>query len=110
MPDYTQYLLYTNQQIQDFRRRYASFISQKGASVASWINSLPVMERVDYLKSVPERNIGPVIGLLCILIIDGQISITFIEDARRIYRNPGSIEEWGTWCDYSSPKRRKKNR
>ena len=110
MPDYTQYLLYTNQQIQDFRRRYASFISQKGASVASWINRLPVMERVDYLKSVPERNIGPVIGLLCILIIDGQISITFIEEARRIYRNPGSIEEWGTWCDYSSPKRRKKNR
>lgn len=110
MPDYTPYLLYTDEQIQYFRRRYASFISQKGASVADWINTLPVMERVDYLKSVPERNVGPVIGLLCILIIDGQISITFIEEARRIYRNPGSIEEWGTWCDYSSPKRRKKGR
>lgn len=110
MPDYTQYLLYTNQQIQDFRRRYASFISQKGASVADWINTFPVMERIDYLKSVPERNIEPVIGLLCILIIDGQISITFIEEARRIYRNPGSIEEWGTWCDSLSPKRRKKGR
>ena len=106
MPDYTQYLLYTNQQIQDFRRRYASFISQKGASVASWINSLPVMERIDYLKSVPERNIGPVIGLLCILIIDGRINVTFVEQARRIYRNPRSMEEWKEWCDSQMPKRK----
>lgn len=110
MLDYTQYLLYTESQINDFRRKYASFISQKGASVADWINSFPVMERVDYLKSVPERNIGPVIGLLCILIIDGQISITFIEEARRIYRNPGTIEEWKAWCESTSPKRRKKCR
>ena len=110
MPDYTPYLLYTDEQIQYFRRRYVTFISQKGTSVADWINSLPVMERVDYLKSVPERNIPAVIGLLCILIIDGQISITFIEEARRIYRNPGSIEEWKAWCDSLSPKRRKKNR
>ena len=106
MLDYTQYLLYTESQINDFRRKYASFISQKGASVADWINSFPVMERVDYLKSVPERNVGPVIGLLCILIIDGYISITFVEEARRIYRNPGSIEEWNVWCDSLSPKRR----
>ena len=29
MPDYTPYLLYTDEQIQDFRRRYATFIGQK---------------------------------------------------------------------------------
>lgn len=107
MLDYTQYLLYTESQINDFRRKYASFISQKGASVADWINSFPVMERVDYLKSVPERNIPAVIGLLCILIIDGYISITFVEEARRIYRNPRSMEEWKEWCDSQMPKRRK---
>lgn len=110
MPDYTPFLLYTDQQIQEFRRRYATFIGQKAQIYADWINALPVMEKTDYLKSVPERNLPAVIGLLCILIIDGQISITFIEEARRIYRNPGSIEEWGSWCNSLSPKRRKKGR
>lgn len=109
MPDFKSFLLHTDQQVRDFRQRYASFIGQKGASVADWINRLPVMQKVDYLKSVPERNIGPVIGLLCILILDGQISITFVDDARCIYRNPGSIEEWETWCESMSPKRRKKD-
>ena len=36
--------------------------------------------------------------------------ITFVEDAQKIYRNPGSIEEWETWCESMSPKRRKKPR
>lgn len=106
MPDYTPFLLYTDQQSQEFRRRYATFIGQKRASVANWINSLPVMERIDYLKSVPERNIPAVIGLLCHLLDSGAISITFVEQARRIYRNPTSTEEWKAWCDSLSSKRK----
>ena len=110
MPDYTPYLLYTDKQIQDFRRRYATFIGQKEQTYADWINGLPVMERIDYLKSVPERNIVPVIGLLCILVNDHKISITFIDGASLFYRNPTSLEEWETWCNSLSPKRRKKGR
>ena len=51
MPDYTPYLLYTDEQIQDFRRRYATFIGQKEQTYADWINVLPVMEKTDYLRT-----------------------------------------------------------
>ena len=110
MPDYTPYLLYTDEQIQDFRRRYATFIGQKEQTYADWINALPVMEKTDYLKSVPERNRPAVIGMLCHLLDLGKINITFHAQARLIHRNPYSVEEWEAWCDSQMPKRRKKER
>ena len=108
MPDYTPYLLYTDEQIQDFRRRYATFIGQKEQTYADWINALPVMEKIDYLESVPERNRPAVIGMLCHLQDIGKITVTFHPQARLLHRNPYSIEEWETWCDSQMPKRRKR--
>ena len=99
MPDYTPYLLYTDEQIQDFRRQYATYIGQKEQTYADWINALPVMEKTDYLKSVPERNRPAVIGMLCHLLDLGKINITFTDRACRLYRNPRSMEEWKEWCD-----------
>ena len=106
MPDYTPYLLYTDEQIQDFRRRYATFIGQKEQAYADWINALPVMEKTDYLKSVPERNRPAVIGMLCHLQNLGKINISFHTQARLIHRNPYSVEEWEAGCDSQMPKRR----
>lgn len=108
MPDYTPFLLYTDQQIQDFRRRYATFIGQKAQIYADWSNGLPVMERIDYLKSVPMRNIPAVIGMLCHLQDLGKIHITFIDRASKLYRNPRSMEEWKEWCDGQRSKRKHK--
>lgn len=104
MPDYTPFLLYTDQQIQDFRRRYATFISQKGQAYADWINGLPVFEPVDYLQRVPDRNVAPVIGMLCHLHLIGKINITFIDQARRLYRNSRSVVEMADWWDEQMPK------
>ena len=106
MPDYPSFLLYTDRQIQEFRTRYATFISQKEQTYADWINGLPVMERIDYLKSVPERNIPAVIGMLCHLLDLGKINITFTDRACRVYRNPKSLEEWGQWCTKHKTRRK----
>ena len=99
MPDYTPFLLYTDQRIQGFRRRYATFIGQKEQAYADWINGLPVYEPVDYLQSVPDRNVAPVIGMLCHLHLIGKINITFTDRACRFYRNSRSEEEYEKWLD-----------
>ncbi len=106
MPDYTPFLLYTDQQIQDFRRRYATFISQKGQAYADWINGLPVFEPVDYLQRVPDRNVAPVIGMLCHLMDLGKINITFTDRACRLYRNARSEEEYEEWLDKHTLRRK----
>ena len=108
MPDYTPYLLYTDEQIQNFRRRYATFIGQKEQTYAGWINALPVFEPIDYLQSVPERNRPAVIGMLCHLHLIGKINITFIDRACRLYRNARSAEELEAWFETQMPKRRKR--
>ena len=105
MPDYTPFLLYTDQQIQDFRRRYATFIGQREQTYADWINGLPVMEKTDYLKSVPDRNRPAVIGMLCHLTLIGAINITFTNNASRIYRNPRSMEEYEEWLNKHTARR-----
>lgn len=105
MPDYTPCLLYTDEQIQNFRRRYATFIGQKEQTYAGWINALPVFEPIDYLESVPERNRPAVIGMLCHLHLIGKINITFIDRACRLYRNARSAEELEAWFETQMPKR-----
>lgn len=106
MPDYTSYLLRGDDRIAAFRQQYATFLRTQSQKYIDWVRSFPVMKRIDYLQSVPERNIPAVIGMLCILLIDGHIHITFHDGARTIHRDPGSIEEWEAWCDSLRPPRR----
>lgn len=106
MQDYTPFLLYTDQQIQDFRRRYAAFIDQKAQAYADWINGLPVFEPVDYLQSIPDRNVAPVIGMLCHLMDLGKINITFTDRACRLYRNARSEDEYEEWLEKYTTRRK----
>ena len=87
MPDYSAYLLYTSRQIFAFRIRYAKYIAEQSDAYSLWINSFPAREWMDYLAGVPEQNIPVVIGVICILYIDGRINIDFNDSATRIRRN-----------------------
>lgn len=87
MPDYSAYLLYTPRQIFAFRIRYAKYIAEQSDAYSLWINRFPTREWMDYLAGVPEQNIPVVIGVICILYIDGRINIDFNDSATRIRRN-----------------------
>jgi hypothetical protein len=73
-----------------------TFIGLKEQVYADWGNDLLVMVRIDYLKSVLERNIAAVIWMLSHLQDLGKISITFTDHACLLYRNPYSLKEQET--------------
>ena len=83
------YLLRTESQISAFRDKYARIIADRGQAVADWFNALPLYQWVPLKIRTGEEEV--VIGLLCILYIDGRINITFSPDMWRIER--GALSE-----------------
>lgn len=108
MTDYRQYLLRTESDISEFRERYSEHIDKNRQRFIEWINGLPVCEKVYYLRGFKESHRSFVVGMLCVLIIEGAININFHGLADRIERNPRDVEEWESWCDSRMPKRRKR--
>lgn len=98
MTDYRIYLLRTESQREDFRRRYASYIASEEAAYLKWVQSWPLMEWVDYLYGVPKANIPVLIGMICHLHCSGQVNITFHDSMLKACRNPMSEEEFWSAC------------
>lgn len=88
----TRYLLRSSAQLEDFRRRYAAVIRGSSQAYVDWVCSLPVWEWSPLL--LPTGKEEAVIGLLCCLLIDGHINITFSSSCRSIMRNPLTDEEY----------------
>lgn len=107
MTDYRQYLLRTDAQIAKFREKYAGHIEKNRHRFVSWINALPVCEKVNYLAKFKVQHHHFVVGMLCILVIEGAININFHGLADRIDRNPRDIQEWEAWCQSRMTKRRR---
>lgn len=97
MNDYRIYLLRTESQLEDFRRRYVSYIASEEACYLKWIQSWPLMEWVDYLYGVPKSNIPVLIGMICHLHCSGKVNITFHDSMLKARRDSGSEEEWEKW-------------
>ena len=97
MTVYTSYLLRTGRQIAGFRARYARFLASAGDEYVSWINSLPLWEWIDLRPRFDDKALPVVIGLICILYIDGKVNISFNETATGIRREDGTEEEWGRY-------------
>lgn len=106
MNDYRQYLLYTDESMEAFKAKYAGHIEKNRDRFREWIAGLPCCERVEYLKAFPEHQRPFVVGLLCLLVLDGSINVTFHDRAQILHRNPSSVQEWEAWCKAGMPRKR----
>lgn len=93
MEDLRKYVLYSKEQEEAFRNRYANVIAARRRVYVKWLRGLPLMEWVDYLVQVFPRDYEAVIGLICICYQERLVSITFSHDYRRIRRDPDTSEE-----------------
>ena len=89
------HLLYTERQILSYRQRYFHYIRKAGPAYTSWIRSLPLMEWTRL--TLPQGQEEAIIGLLCILLIDGHVKITFSETCTSIRRDPADEDEYQEW-------------
>ena len=99
----TRFLLYTDREILEFRLRYAKLIRNSSDAYIKWINSLPLMEWTRIM--LPKGQEEAIIGLLCILLIDGQVKILFNNICTSIRREPTTEEEFEEWLDTAGFKR-----
>lgn len=93
MGDLRRYVLYSREQEEAFRNRYANVIAARRRAYVKWLRSLPLLEWVDYLVKVLPRDYEAVIGLICVYHQERLVSITFSPDYRRIRRDPDTPEE-----------------
>lgn len=78
------YLLRTDQQVASYVTRYARFVKAYRTAYRDWIQTLPYFEWVPLqLKPGQEEAI---IGLICVLHLDGDVSISFRSDMQAIRR------------------------
>lgn len=91
-----QYLLYTESEIALFREQYAGFIEKYGEKYRQWFQRLPMFEWVP-LPYMNDKMARAVIGLLCILYIDGLINLTVNSAVSKVYRGPLSEEEYNEY-------------
>lgn len=99
----TRYLLYTERQILAYRQKYFNFVKKASQAYISWINSLPLMEWTRLM--LPKGQEEAIIGLLCILLIDGQVKILFNNTCTSIRREFTTDEEFEEWLDSAGFKR-----
>lgn len=86
------YLLYTDEQIREYRTKYRDFIAKKGAAYARWVNSLPFWTWTPLV--LPPGQEEAILGLLCLLHIRNHIHLTISETCTAIQRNPLNSEEY----------------
>ena len=99
----TRYLLYTERQILAYRQKYFNFIQKASPAYISWVKSLPLMEWTRIL--LPKGQEEAIIGLLCILIIDKHVCMSFNSSCTSIKREPADDEELNEWLDAAGFKR-----
>ena len=95
MPGRERYLLRTRSQIEAFRENNRDAIRQNAGAFRKWVRGLPFMEWIP-LQLRPEDE-ELVIGVLCLLYIDGFVRITFSDDMRSIRNEPLTDEENLAW-------------
>ena len=101
-----QYLLRTQREIALFSEKYAGFIQKYGEQYRQWFQRLPMCEWVP-LPYMNDKMARAVIGLLCILYIDGHINLTVDNEVSKVYRNPLSDEEYQEYINQKCKSRKK---
>lgn len=99
MTDNRPYLLDTASKKAAFVVKYGGHIEKFRRPYISWISELPMMEWINPLQGSSASNPEFVIGLVCLLYIEGEINISFSDPAAELLRRePASLDEWHAWC------------
>lgn len=93
MEELRKYVLYSKEQEDAFRDKYANVIAARRRVYVNWLRGLPLREWVEYLVQVSPCDYEAVIGLICICHQERLVSITFSRDYRQIRRDPDTLEE-----------------
>lgn len=96
----TRYLLRTDLEIQEFRKRHERLLRDYSDAYVRWINSLPLMEWTRL--ALPKGQEEAVIGLICCLYDEGSVNITFSHTCTSIRRDPANEDEYQQWLDEHS--------
>ncbi len=88
-----QYLLHRKSQIDQYRSQYAGFIEKYSEQYRRWFQSLPMWEWVP-LPYMTDKMAKAVIGLLCILYIDGLINLTVNKEVTQVLRGPLTEDDY----------------
>ena len=90
------YLLRYDAQARAFRRRFREeALVRAMRSIEVWFQNLPLFEWVPFRPEPGKEEL--IIGLLCLLYIDGRINLTFSSDMRSLQRGALSPEEYHKW-------------
>ncbi len=95
MPIYSLPILATEKDVQDYKAKYSKFYERNKYQYLVWYNRLPFMKWISL--DISEDNKDKIIGLLCLLHLQGMIYIEFDINAtkiRRYPRNDQEIEQW----------------
>ena len=99
MTDNRPYLLDTASKKAAFVAKYGRHIEKFRQPYINWISALPMMEWINPLQGSSTSNPEFVIGLVCLLYIEGEINISFSDPAAELLRRePASLDEWHAWC------------
>lgn len=82
-----QYLLRYQSEIDGYRESCAAFIEKYGEQYRDWFGRLPMFQWVP-LPYMNDKTARLVIGLLCILYLDGVINLNFNSAVTHVYRCP----------------------
>lgn len=95
MQDSGKYLLRTRSQADSFREKHRDALRQYAGAYRRWIRSLPFMVWTPLRLREDEMEV--VIGIICMLYIDGYVCISFSDDMRFIRNEPLDDAEMKQW-------------
>lgn len=95
MPE--RYLLRYEWQIQEYRKRFASFIERNSDNFLDWFLKLPLYQwvRMPFTEKTAEAGIG----LLCLLYIDGKINLCIDRTVTYCQRFANSDKEYQEYIE-----------
>lgn len=97
------YLLRNERDRAAFIERFDPVIRKNAAALEAWFGRLPLYEWVQFKPPAGKEEI--VIGILCLLYLEGRINLSFSRDLRFIPREAASVEEYDAWGDEKHAKK-----
>lgn len=101
MPDFSPYLLYTDAEIEAFKKKYAAELESNLQIYSGFIEACRLMEWVPFTRSgATPKEIAFIVGILCVLHEERprRCHFSFNQGAYMIRRDPADEEEWEQWC------------
>lgn len=100
MPDYSQYLLYTDSSLRVFKEKHAANLEKNMQIFADWIKGCRLMEWTPFVRyGATSKEIEFIVGILCCLHNEEpkRCYFSFNQGANMIRKDPETEEEFMNW-------------